>query len=509
MTPLLMLLVLAATSLAPNVMQPATLDPGQVHDYELRLARGQSADVVVRQKGVDVVVEVRTPKGTLIAAVDGPTGRGGEEQVEIVAAEAGAYAIRVRPFSPREPAGAYEIEVKAVRNAAATRALLARRKAARDEATAWLRVRSGTIDELARRARVVGLGEASHGSRELNDARLALTRQLVEQHGYRIVAVEASASGLDVLAPYVAGGAAQPAAEGSGWIGARAQRELIAFLRGWNLAHPNDRVRLVGLDAQDNAPAREAVRALVQQAYGDELRARWAEVEKGLAKADEQAAIFADSSVTPEARQLLFELRARFDLDAPILRARHGDAFTAAVEGVRILAEFADFNSNGQRSRDWSMAARLLRALEEAGPASKAVFWAHNAHVATARREVTGTLLRSTLGCGYAPVAVTFGAGSFVAQVPGETRLAVSELPQAADESIESVFAPLGASTVTWPCGVDPASAPTWLREPHPMHWIGAIWMPGDLPAAATRPFDLLHDFDGVVYVPRVTAEKP
>jgi hypothetical protein len=39
------------------------------------------------------------------------------------------------------------------------------------------------------------------------------------------------------------------------------------------------------------------------------------------------------------------------------------------------------------------------------------------------------------------------------------------------------------------------------------MHWIGGLYTPGSLSSAAFRNFDLLRDFDGVVYLPRVTAE--
>ncbi len=40
-------------------------------------------------------------------------------------------------------------------------------------------------------ARVVLLGEASHGTSEFYRARAAITRRLVERHGFNIVAVEA------------------------------------------------------------------------------------------------------------------------------------------------------------------------------------------------------------------------------------------------------------------------------------------------------------------------------
>ncbi len=157
------------------------------------------------------------------------------------------------------------------------------------------------------------------------------------------------------------------------------------------------------------------------------------------------------------------------------------------------------------------MADGVLRALAEAGPGARAVYWAHNAHVRTTGK-TSGAFLRAALGCGYAAIGQTFGEGSFVAQLPNDVddRLLVSTLQRAADESIESVLAPLASDAViaAWPCGVDAAALPEWLRAAHPMHWVGALWAPGSVPSAATRPFDLVHDFDGIVYLPRVTADE-
>ena len=40
------------------------------------------------------------------------------------------------------------------------------------------------------------------------------------------------------------------------------------------------------------------------------------------------------------------------------------------------------------------------------------------------------------------------------------------------------------------------------------MHWIGALYTPGSLPTLAYRPFELLHDFRAIVFLPRVTADE-
>jgi erythromycin esterase-like protein len=209
-------------------------------------------------------------------------------------------------------------------------------------------------------------------------------------------------------------------------------------------------------------------------------------------------------------------------LDAPILKRRFGAlAFDSALEAAQTLLEFADFNSGSagvvNHSRDWYMAARVLRALEEQGASTKAVYWAHNAHVAhpPGSNRTTGALLRSTLGCQYAALALTFGEGAFVAQLPNdlEDRLVVSTLPPAPDESIESVLRELysDSTLATWSCvtqanSIGP-SVPEWLKRPHPMHWVGGVYTPGSVRSAAFRNFHLLPDFDGIAFLPRVTAE--
>src|SRR3954464_5050264 len=52
-------------------------------------------------------------------------------------------------------------------------------------------------------ARIVCLGEASHGTSEFYRARAAITRRLIEQHGFTLVAVEADWPDAAVLDRFV------------------------------------------------------------------------------------------------------------------------------------------------------------------------------------------------------------------------------------------------------------------------------------------------------------------
>jgi len=178
-----------------------TLAPTQRVDAILTLRAGESADLAVLQEGIDVVVEAHAPDGTLLESVDSPNGRQGDEPLSLFATVDGTYRIHVQPISANEPEGRITFRIVASRNATQTRRLLADRRRARLEAASWLRswnaaLPSGRVpanteplrplDELAQGAQVIGLGEATHGSRELNDFRLAVVQRLVTRNGFRL-----------------------------------------------------------------------------------------------------------------------------------------------------------------------------------------------------------------------------------------------------------------------------------------------------------------------------------
>jgi erythromycin esterase len=533
--------LVAQTAITKSTVLEAALKPGEAHQYTILLSSGESAEVLVKQQGVDVIVEIKSAAGKLLDSIDSPTGRNGDEVVEIITGEPGVFTIIVRPFDSGEPAGSYKLEVKALRTANETSALLRTRSDFRKAATQWLRSRSARfpasgiippgariahLDALARRVQVLGLGEATHGSREFNDMRFSVTRYLIEHHGYRIVAIEASAGTLALIERYVNGDIGRTPEiarlmESEIWIGKRTRRELYEWARNWNKKHPRDRVRVVGVDPQGSGHPREVLRGFIGRAYGDNALNRWSIAEKDLTAADEQTFVFGDSRVDPATRQFLLDLLAMLELDAPLLNIKFGkETVESAKRAAQMLAEFSDFNSNSSgaisHSRDWYMATRVLRAMQEKGTSTKTVYWAHNAHVVhlPGSSGTTGALLRQTLGCRYAALAVTFGEGAFVAQIPNdvEDRLAISDLPPAVDESVESVLKDLGAegTLAIWPCtaGETTLLEPQWLKTPRLMHWVGGLYHPDTVPTSAYRAFDLIRDFDGVIYFPRVKAEE-
>lgn len=528
------LAVPAGSNVAIVPGQPVSLPlgPPQSIDAALTLRAGESADLAVLQDGVDVAVDAFAPNGALLDSVDSPNGRQGDEPVSLFAARGGRYRLHIRPISASEPAGRITIRVVSLRDVIQTRQLLAERRAARLEAAAWLRRQDvplpadpataaslAPFDGLAENARVIGLGEATHGSREFNDFRLALVQRLVRRHGYRLIAIEDSASRWRVLEPYIEGEADSPAGPLEwGWIGVRSRRALLDWVRQWNLEHRTDRVRIVGIDAQDNAASRDGLGAFLERAYGAVLMSQWRTQLPELQAADEQTAVFGDSGTSPALRQFAIELAGQLERDGPLLRRRFGEReYEGALATARDLAAFTDFNNGSgaiSHSRDWYMALGLMRAVDQMPGHPKAVFWGHNAHVSAlpTRWGPTGALLRQALGCSYRAIATTFGQGAFVAQVPNdpEDRLHVNAVPAAADETVEGVLALVrpGAHITAWECPASPGEGiPAWLRSARPLRWVGGLYAPDTAPSGSYQPYRLTEAFDAIAYFPRVSAD--
>src|SRR6185295_1149722 len=85
---------------------------GEAHSYRIEPSPGARLLVNVDQRGIDVVVEVRQPDGSILIAVDGPTDSEGPETALIPAEASGALEIRVLSPSPGVAPGTYAIRLE-------------------------------------------------------------------------------------------------------------------------------------------------------------------------------------------------------------------------------------------------------------------------------------------------------------------------------------------------------------------------------------------------------------
>ena len=255
-------------------------------------------------------------------------------------------------------------------------------------------------------ARVVLLGEATHGTSEFYRARAAITQQLITAHGFNIVAVEADWPDAARIDRYVrhlapAESARQAFERFPTWMWRN--EEVLAFidwLRLHNESLPAERrTSFRGLDVYSLAASIEAVlsyldtvdpnaAAAARRRYG--CLTPWQDEPADYGRA---VLYGRKDPCEDKAIEQLNELLAR-RLDYV---RQDGEAFFDAAQNARIVRAAEQYyrimyrgSAESWNLRDRHMFDTLQALLRARGPDAKAVVWAHNSHIGNAAATAMG-----------------------------------------------------------------------------------------------------------------------
>lgn len=106
-----------ATTLQPGTAIERTLGKDETQTFTVTMDEGGSAQLVVEQQGIDVVVIVSKPSGAPFRKFDTPNGADGPEHVSFVAFTAGSYRIDVTALDSNAKPGRFQIKLIEVRQA--------------------------------------------------------------------------------------------------------------------------------------------------------------------------------------------------------------------------------------------------------------------------------------------------------------------------------------------------------------------------------------------------------
>ena len=405
-----------------------------------------------------------------------------------------------------------------------------------DAAEPFDEIETADLAPLLRRigdARVVLLGEASHGSSEFYRMRERISRELIARKGFDFIAIEGDWPDAARIDHYVRHREFAPSewtafARFPVWMWRNTDVQgFVTWLRSHNVSRkPQDRVAFHGLDLYS---LYDSIRFVL--AYLDDVDPAAAKIARerygcltpwqsdpatyGRAALNEKYPICEDD--VADALQDLQTKRSAY-------AGHDGERFLDAVQNARLVANAERYYRimyYGSRAswnlRDGHMFETLKSLLAHHGPNSKGIVWAHNSHIGdasatemSARGEFNiGQLCRKEFG--DACYAVGFGTdhGTVAAATDWGGAMEIKTVRPALKNSYEKLCHDTGIARFMLPLRDRTTAHGRGLLKPHLERAIGVIYRPESELASHYFEATLPKQFDEYIWFDRTTAVTP
>lgn len=276
----------------------------------------------------------------------------------------------------------------------------------RDAAEAFESIEEANLNPLMSRvadARVVLLGEASHGTADFYNMRARITKALIEEKSFKIVAVECDWPDAAQIDHFVRDTRVEPTEEPTfhrfpTWMWANMEvLNFVTWLRQYNQKHfsnPDDAAGFYGLDLYSLF---SSIHAVVN--YLDTVDPQAANVARtrysSLTPWEKDPAAYGASAISGKFRSCESDVAVMLnDLMNKRLEyaKKDGRRFLDASSNARLVQNAERYyrimyfgSAASWNLRDQHMFDTLQELLEFHGPESKAVVWAHNSHIGNAQ----------------------------------------------------------------------------------------------------------------------------
>ena len=383
------------------------------------------------------------------------------------------------------------------------------------------------IDELSG-SRVVLLGEASHGTHEYYTWRAAISKRLIQEHGFNCIAVEGDwpdfyrvnryvkhytnshNSSVDVLKQFN---------RWPTWMWANWEIETLV---SWLYTHnenliANERVGIYGLDVYSLWESMEVIidylktheptllpsakRALgCFEPFGDEKGMAYARsLQHYMPKTCENEVVVLLEDIKQRVQQFNTDIEASLNIEQNAHIAKNAEKYYRSMVQV---------NQSSWNLRDHHMMDTLKRLLHFHGPNSKVIVWEHNTHVGDARATDmvqdgsinVGQLVREQLA-DHHPKIVGFGSyqGTVVAGAEWGAPMRNMNVPQAMEGSWESLLHQTGKGNQL--LLTDTIRANNLFAVPIPHRAIGVVYHPHYEKMGNYVPSNIPERYDAFIHI--------
>ena len=384
-------------------------------------------------------------------------------------------------------------------------------------------------------ARLVLLGEASHGTREFYHERAEITKRLIAEKGFSLVAVEADWPDAYRVNRFVRNASADEDVEVAlsdfrrfpSWMWRNTEvAAFAAWLRQFNAAHPEAQAGFYGLDLYSMYASVEAVLSYLDKVdpkLAQDARERYACFERF--EHEPQAYGYAvnyaglESCQDNVVQQLVEMQRLSNFMHSQDARALEDESFFAE-QNARLVRNAETYYRTMYRSgvsswnlRDQHMAETvdaLLLHVESYRPKPKALIWAHNSHLGDARATEMGLhgelnlgqLLKQRYGNDAFAIGFMTYSGTVTAARAWGGEAEQRQVRPALDNSFERLF---HDSEIQRFLVLTRDLPQTRLLE----RAIGVIYLPESERSSHYFEAEIAAQFDAVIHVDQTTALEP
>jgi erythromycin esterase len=414
------------------------------------------------------------------------------------------------------------------------------------EIIAWLRQNSFPIEHIEpgngfvdlqplkmvlKDVKVVGLGEATHGTREFFLFKHRLVEFLVTQMNFTTFALESSFAAYEPINDYVLYGKGDRASvlSGQGYLCWDTEEfsSLLDWLRDYNQSVPPEKkVKFYGLHIWHNGLARKKVLNFLRKVAPERL-ADTRVLFKSLAREEKKWPFRIDEKTKKTLLLLLPQVQEFIDYLAlnksQFVSRTSLDEFERAMQYIGVMKQLlidnlADLLPEPERkNRSAWMAENMKYIADQSSPNDKYIVWAANPHLSKSlldmwdNRPNLGYCLQEYYGNRYYVFGFKFNQGSFrVKTLLPNNLLGVHK---------EITVPPSPAGSLDWYCSHanrgdaifnlrTPTGSPVieqWLDTPQVVS--GAGWPDND--ESEYLGLDKLIDYDGLVFVEKTSAAIP
>ncbi|MCB0547056.1 MAG: erythromycin esterase family protein [Phaeodactylibacter sp.] len=382
------------------------------------------------------------------------------------------------------------------------------------------------FQRIAGDARLIALGESTHGTSEFFRIKHQLLEYAIRKMGVTVFAIEANQLDVEQVNRYVLHGEGDARTVMKVMFKVWNTEEMLAlieWMRAYNLEHPQNKIEFVGFDMQDPQLPIDSILAFLPE-YAPELlpvidsllrpyREAWRQ-QYYPAGSDSVRQNWSDNA--EQAWRLVSAQRENW------LRRALGPAEKKRVEwalqNARLIRQAARTAlAQDIVSRDEAMAENISWLLDQRPPGTRMIIWAHDGHISRGEAPdplynyflggSMGAHLAKKFGDNYRAFGLSTYDGTYSATLSFGSRdmVPVRAFPSpvgSLDEALHRIAAQQGAPGVL--LGLRPGRDEHWLTEPRPVRFIGYMSSDYSYETKIAIPFQ----FDGLIFIDETSYSK-